>query len=65
MLDMYIAEGLLPTIDSIMPPLLRTYDRAGARIVPEPAWDEGFGCVDFMTMLDLRSHKSGFLGYHA
>lgn len=55
----------LADADGLVPPLLRTYLKAGARISAEPALDRDFGCVDYLTFLDLRSHGSGFLAYTA
>jgi putative hemolysin len=36
-----------------MPPLIKGYLRAGARIGGEPAWDPEFNSADFLTLLDL------------
>jgi putative hemolysin len=38
-----------------VPRLLRTYLALGARIAAPPAWDRGFGTIDFLTLLDLKS----------
>ncbi len=42
-------------IESHLPPLLRSYLQAGATIASEPALDSFFGCVDFLTILDLSA----------
>jgi putative hemolysin len=36
-----------------LPPLLRMYLKAGARIAPEPAHDRDFRCVDLFTILEI------------
>lgn len=38
-----------------VPKLLKTYMTIGARIAAPPAWDRGFGTIDFLTLLDLKS----------
>ncbi len=37
-----------------VPKLLKTYLAIGARIAAQPAWDRGFGTIDFLTLLDLN-----------
>lgn len=37
-----------------VPKLLKTYLAIGARIAAPPAWDRGFGTIDFLTLLDLK-----------
>jgi putative hemolysin len=49
-------------LDALLPPLLRVYRKAGAALSAAPALDREFACVDFLTLLDLRSHDSRFLG---
>lgn len=49
-------------LDELLPPLLRVYLKAGAAVSAAPALDRDFGCIDFFTLLDLRSPNSGFLG---
>jgi putative hemolysin len=47
------AEGQPET--PVRPPkLLRTYLGVGARICGPPAWDQAFGTIDFLTLLDLE-----------
>ncbi len=36
-----------------LPPLLRMYLKAGARIAPDPAHDRDFRCVDLLTILEV------------
>jgi putative hemolysin len=36
-----------------LPPLLRMYLKAGARVAPEPAHDRDFRCVDLLTILEI------------
>lgn len=37
----------------MIPPLLKSYIRAGARVIGEPALDEEFKCADFVTLLEM------------
>jgi len=37
---------------NLIPPLFRTYLKIGCYIGGEPAWDEEFKCIDFLTILD-------------
>jgi putative hemolysin len=37
-----------------IPKLLKTYIATGARICSQPAWDQEFGTIDFLTLLDLE-----------
>jgi putative hemolysin len=39
--------------DAAIPPLMRGYLRAGAKLLGEPSRDEDFGCADFPMMLRL------------
>jgi len=41
-----------------VPKLLKTYLTIGARICAPPAWDRGFGTIDFLTLLDLKQLSS-------
>lgn len=43
-----------------VPPLLKSYLMAGAKVVGLPAFDEEFGCFDFLTVLDLNEISSSF-----
>lgn len=37
--------------EELLPPLCRAYLKAGALIGGEPAWDQEFKCIDFLTIL--------------
>lgn len=37
-----------------LPPLLKSYLKAGAKIMSEPALDRAFECTDFFTVLDVH-----------
>lgn len=37
--------------EELIPPLCRAYLKAGAYIGGEPAWDQEFQCIDFLTIL--------------
>jgi putative hemolysin len=49
-------EDLLPfdVVKEQIPPLLKSYLKAGAKIGSEPALDRVFRCFDFFTVLDLE-----------
>jgi putative hemolysin len=49
-------------LDRLVPPLLRFYLRAGARLGVEPVIDMEFRCLDFFTMVALRDHRDSPLG---
>ena len=40
--------------EKIVPPLLKSYIKAGAVICGEPAYDSDFQCMDFSTLLDTE-----------
>ena len=44
-----------PQSPEIIPALLKSYLRAGAKVIGEPALDEDFKCADFLTLLDMRN----------
>lgn len=48
-------DGISPAAEPAVPPLLKGYLRAGARLLGEPHHDGEFGCADFPLMLDLTS----------
>lgn len=39
---------------SLVPPLLNSYLRAGAKVAPVPALDRDFRCVDYFTVLNME-----------
>jgi putative hemolysin len=43
------------SIEGLMPPLLKSYLRAGAQLCRYPAVDMDFQCTDFLTVLDLET----------
>jgi len=43
-----------------VPPLLRSYLHAGAKVYGEPALDRQFACVDMLTVLDMRNLTKRF-----
>ncbi|HWP90981.1 MAG TPA: GNAT family N-acyltransferase [Thermodesulfobacteriota bacterium] len=42
------------TIEELIPPLLKSYIKAGAKVCGEPALDRKFKCADFLTVLDIE-----------
>lgn len=45
---------------SLLPPLLRSYFTAGAKVYGEPALDKEFECFDFLTILKIDEMSKGF-----
>lgn len=43
-----------------VPPLLMSYINAGAKVYGEPAIDQEFECLDFLTILDLNNLTSSY-----
>lgn len=44
-------ERIEPAANAELPPLLKGYLRAGAKVCGEPAWDPDFGSADFLVLL--------------
>jgi putative hemolysin len=42
-------------VENLIPPLLRSYLKAGARVYGKPAYDREFKCTDFLTIIDLKN----------
>ncbi len=38
-----------------LPPLLRSYINAGAKVFGLPAFDKGFSCMDYLTVLEMKN----------
>lgn len=55
--DCQIDEG---EMKKEVPPLLRSYFNAGAKVQGEPALDREFHCIDFLTVLDITQITSSF-----
>ena len=53
------------TIEELIPPLLKSYLKAGARVCGEPALDKKFRCADFLTVLDVELLNGSFEKYKA
>ncbi|MEY4631729.1 MAG: hypothetical protein RIQ81_1849 [Pseudomonadota bacterium] len=45
----------LPDSGDMIPALLKSYLRAGAKVIGEPSVDPDFKCADFLTLLDMRN----------
>lgn len=66
-------EGLLASLpgclsqegESLLPPILAAYLKAGARVYGAPAFDQDFGCLDLFTVLDFdglsEAHERKYL----
>jgi putative hemolysin len=55
-------ERFINNDPAIMPPLIRGYLRAGAKVSGEPAWDQDFNSADWllilpMTQVSKRYHR--------
>lgn len=46
-----LTETQLGEVESLIPPLLKSYLKLGSRILAEPAFDKDFDCLDFLTVL--------------
>lgn len=44
----------------LVPPLLRSYLSAGAKVYGQPAFDREFSCIDIFTILDLKQLSPRF-----
>jgi len=49
--DQCYAENYELEAESLIPSLLKSYLRLGAKVVGEPAYDQDFDCVDYLTIL--------------
>jgi putative hemolysin len=49
-----------PQKRELLPPLLRSYLHAGAKVHGLPAWDRAFGCIDLLTILDWSQLNQRF-----
>jgi putative hemolysin len=59
--SMMVPEGLSPTERrEFIPPLLRSYLAAGAKVYGWPALDREFACVDLLTILDWKQLNPKF-----
>jgi putative hemolysin len=51
------AANAEPSVDDVaqtVPPLVKTYIRAGARVCSQPVIDRDFNCADWLTVLDMK-----------
>jgi putative hemolysin len=48
-------EATLVEVSEMIPALLQSYLKAGAKVAASPALDRDFKCVDFFTVLDMES----------
>ena len=51
------------TIEELIPPLFKSYLKAGAKVCGEPALDKKFKCADFLTVLDVELLNGPFEKY--
>lgn len=56
-----LTASMATQADHVLPPLLRLYLRAGAKVAFEPAWDQAYHCVDFLTILDWEQADPDFV----
>jgi putative hemolysin len=45
--------ALAKEVEELIPPLLKSYIKAGSKVIGLPALDRAFNCVDYFTVLDL------------
>ena len=50
----------LAAIQAQIPPLLHSYLRMGAKVCGFPALDRDFGCIDFLTLLEMNQMEEAF-----
>lgn len=55
------SQALAEEAESMLPSLLKSYLKLGAKIIAEPAYDEDFNCIDLLTMLK-RDHLASSAG---
>lgn len=48
-------DALNKEAESLIPSLLKSYLKMGAKIIAEPALDEDFNCIDFLTLLQREN----------
>ncbi len=58
--DVYACAMDDQVVKGLIPPLLRSYFTAGAKVFGEPALDRDFKCIDFLTILDMKEITSGY-----
>ena len=59
--DSVIPKEMSPAeCKELIPPLLRSYLHAGAKIYGAPSWDRSFNCVDLLTILRVRDLNPKF-----
>ncbi|MAV91789.1 MAG: GNAT family N-acetyltransferase [Bdellovibrionaceae bacterium] len=59
--SMESAFALSPTESrKLVPPLLRSYMSAGAKVYGHPAYDRSFSCIDVLTILDMKQLNPRF-----
>jgi putative hemolysin len=46
------SESLANEAEEMLPSLLKSYLKMGAKIIAEPAFDKDFNCIDLLTMLE-------------
>lgn len=59
-LDLSLGASRALPPKGLIPPLLLSYFKAGAKVAPIPAYDRYFQCVDFLTLLDLSQMVSEY-----
>jgi putative hemolysin len=47
-------------VDALVPSLLKTYIKAGAKVCSQPVIDRDFNCADWLTVLDMRGLTASF-----
>jgi putative hemolysin len=55
-----LPEELRPKGETLVPPLLKSYLRAGAKVCGNPCMDGAFKCADFFTLFDVQSISGSY-----
>lgn len=50
-----LSEHQINEAEKIIPSLLKTYIKVGAKIISEPAYDKDMNCIDFLTCLNVEN----------
>lgn len=58
--DVYACQMDDQVVKGLIPPLLRSYFSAGAKVFGESPLDRDFKCIDFLTILDMEEISSSY-----
>jgi putative hemolysin len=55
-----IGDGTVEAAGRDVPPLIKSYIRAGAKVCSQPVIDRVFNCADWLTVLDMRKLAASY-----